>query len=190
MKKHKKSYLLIVLVIMLIAIAVGYAAFSQSLKISGTAKAVGEWDVHFETAEINDQSTDDQKTCTATVNTDKTEVTVNVQLSYPGDGHTITTTIKNNGTIPAKLTGFTVKDKDGNAISNDYLEIITPNLATDGTEKIEANQTCAYEFGVKWKTDAPTTSTTIDQTVEFTIAFNYEQATDEVTVNPSHNAHT
>lgn len=190
MKKHKKSYLLIVLVIMLIAIAVGYAAFSQSLKITGTAKAVGEWDVHFETAKINDQSTEDAKVCSATVNTDKTEVTVNVQLSYPGDGHTITTTIKNNGTIPAKLTGFTVKGKDGKAISDDYLEIITPTLATDGSEKIEANQTCTYAFGVKWKSDAPTTSTTINQTVEFTIELNYEQATDEVTVNPSHNAHT
>ncbi len=176
---------------MLIAIAIGYAAFTQNLTISGTANAVGNWDVHFASASINDQSNEDAKICSAKLNNDKTSVDVSVQLSYPGDGHTITTTIKNNGTIPAKLTGFTVKDKNtGTAISNDYLEITTPTLTTDGTEKIEAGQTCTFAFGVKWKTSAPTDSTTVSETVEFTIEFNYEQATDEVTVTPSHGAHT
>lgn len=186
MKKRKKNYLLIVLVIMLIAIAVGYAAFTQSLTITGTAKAVGEWKVHFTSATINDQTTDDQKTCTASLNADGTAATVSVQLSYPGDGHTITTTIKNEGTIPAKLKSFTVKDTDtGAAISDDYLEITTPDL-TNVTDKLAANETCTYVFSIKWKADAPTDVTKIDHTVKFTIEFNYEQDTEEVNVTNSH----
>jgi len=47
MKKTKRNNVLIVLVVLLLALAVGYAAFQQVLTISGTATAAGNWDVKF-----------------------------------------------------------------------------------------------------------------------------------------------
>ena len=42
-------------------------------------------------------------------------------------------------------------------------------------------------FGIKWKKDSTTTTTT---TAKFKINFTYEQATNEVTVTPTHGVHT
>ena len=47
MKKQKRNYLLVALIVILLAIAVGYAAFSANITISGTATASGTWDVKF-----------------------------------------------------------------------------------------------------------------------------------------------
>lgn len=47
MKKSKKNYLIVALIVILLALAVGYAAFTQQLQIIGTATAKGSWDIHF-----------------------------------------------------------------------------------------------------------------------------------------------
>lgn len=52
MKKTKKNYLIIALIVILLTLAVGYAAFSGTLTISGTATANGTWDIHFANASV------------------------------------------------------------------------------------------------------------------------------------------
>ena len=56
MKKSKKNYAIIVLLVLIIAIAVGYAAFQSVLNISGTATGTATWDVHFSSAQLLDSS--------------------------------------------------------------------------------------------------------------------------------------
>lgn len=182
MKRKKRGYLVVALVAMLIAIAVGYAAFSSTLTISGTATASGKWDVKFTSASINTSTHG-----TAKINTAGDAIDVEVTLGYPGDGCTITANINNAGTIPAKLTGFTLTDADGNAFSNDDITITKPDLKTDGTEIIEAGKTCPVTFGIKWNKDSEKTD---EITASFKISFTYEQATEEVTVTPAHGTHT
>ena len=166
----------------LLAIAVGYAAFSANITISGTATASGTWDVKFLSASVDTSS---HGTANVTGNKNDT-LSVDVTLGYPGDGCTVTANIKNAGTVPAKLTGFTLTDDQGKEFSNSEIEITTPTIATDGLEVIAAGGTCPVTFGIKWKKDSTTTTTT----AKFKINFTYEQATNEVTVTPTHGVHT
>ena len=160
MKKQKRNYLLVALIVILLAIAVGYAAFSANLTISGTANASGTWDVKFLSASVDTSSHG-----TANVTGSKNDtLSVDVTLGYPGDGCTVTANIQNAGTVPAT----------------------TPTIATDGSEVIAAGGTCPVTFGIKWKKE----STATTATAKFKINFTYEQATNEVTVTPSHGAHT
>ena len=62
MAKSKKNYLVIVLVVALVSLAVGYAAFSQNLTISGTATGTTTWDVKFTDATMSDTTHGTSKT--------------------------------------------------------------------------------------------------------------------------------
>ena len=44
----KKNYFIVMLIVLLLALAVGYAAFSDTLTISGTANASGTFDLQQE----------------------------------------------------------------------------------------------------------------------------------------------
>ena len=50
--KRNKNLVIILLTILLLALAVGYAAFSDVLTISGTANAKGTFNLEFQNAEI------------------------------------------------------------------------------------------------------------------------------------------
>lgn len=180
MKKSKKNYILIALIVVLLALAIGYAAFTANLAIDGTANASGTWDVKFVESTV-----DTSAHGSATVAEGDT-LNVNVNLGFPGDGCTVTANIKNGGTVPAKLTKFELTDDQGKEYANDDIEVIIPSIEDDGTEIIAAGETCPVTFGVKWKT----TSTAQTATAKFKISFTYEQATDEVTVTPNHGEHT
>ena len=54
MKKTRKNSIVIALIVLLLALAVGYAAFSSELTIEGTANALGTWDVKFESVALKD----------------------------------------------------------------------------------------------------------------------------------------
>ena len=104
MKKTKKNYAIIVLIVLLVAISIGYSAFSSSLNISGTATGSGKWDVEFTSAVLKDASTLEVETSKEhgddpTITPMGDYVTFNVKLSYPGDAVVLETTIKNEGTI-------------------------------------------------------------------------------------------
>lgn len=184
MKKSKKNYILIALVVLLLALAIGYAAFSANLNINGTANASGQWDVKFISATVN---TPEHGTATiTTTDKDSDTITVAVDLAYPGDGCTVTANIKNGGSVPAKLTEFKLTDDTGAEYANPDIDIIIPSLKTDGTEVIAAGETCPVTFGIKWNTESEKT----EATAKFKISFTYEQDTTEVDVQADHGTHT
>lgn len=179
MKKSKKNYAMIALVVILLCLAIGYAAFSANLTINGTATASGTWEVKFIKAEMNDE---DHGTAEVT---SSDEVTVNAKLAFPGDACTVTVYIKNNGTIPAELTSFECTKADGTTVfTDDNIEVVIPDIET-GDEIIKAGETCPVTITVKWKAD----STATNATASFKVKFEYKQP-EEVEVTPSHNTHT
>lgn len=191
MKKSKKNYVAIVLVVLLLVLAVGYAAFSQSLTITGTAATqTGNWDVKFKSAEatasVVTAATTDNK---AEVATDGKSITVSVDLAAPGDGSNITAVIENAGKIDAKLTGFevtgdlTVSADNDNVYQNDAIKLTVPEMNADGSDVIEAGAEKTFVFSVEWDEDVNATTA---QTAEFTITFTYEQDV-EFTSDPSWN---
>ncbi len=179
--KNKSKVLVVALIVLLLAMAIAYASFSGVLKISGKADASGKFEVIFTNGVVSSSEHG-----TATVSqSDSTKMTANIKLSYPGDGCYVTATIKNNGTVPAKLTGFNLYNKGTTtAFSNDDIEVLVPNMDTTGNEVLEAGESCTITFTVKWKKDSKATSAT----AEFDIELDYEQSTEEFNGTASHNS--
>ena len=179
MKKTKRNSVLIILVVLLLALAVGYAAFQQVLTISGTATAAGEWEVKF----IAPTTVTEAGHGTAKITADDT-IKVDVDLGFPGDACTVTAHITNAGTIPAKLSKFELLNAAGTAaFADDDIVISTPNVNGD---EIAAGETCEYTFAIAWDEN----SKADEKEVGFQIKLTYEQNTTPVKATPSHGAHT
>lgn len=178
MKKTKRNSVLIVLVVLLLALAIGYAAFQQVLNITGTAKATGNFEVKFV-----DPTTITEGHGTATITADDT-VTVAATLGFPGDGCTVTAHITNAGTIPAKLTSLELLNADGaTKYSDDDIKITIPSI-TD--EELAPGETCEFTFAIAWDEN----STADKKDVGFNIKFTYDQNTTPVSVDANHPTHT
>ena len=182
MKKTKKNYVAVVLIVVLLALAVGYAAFAQQLTITGTAKASGKWDVKFTSATITNSIVEGTTANVANKATDGKSIDVTVNLAMPGDGANIEAIISNEGTVKAKIAenGFKIVGTDGTEFTTDdnktykcgSILVKVPSVP-DGTES-DVNGTHTFTFSVEW--DPNDTSTNVDQTAKFKITFDYEQA--------------
>ena len=97
---------------MIALMTVGYSAFATQLKINGTAEIVGEWDVKITNIVAQEVS----EGCEAgEPEYTNTTATFNAKLQKPGDIVSYVITIKNEGTIDAKLDSatFTTDEENG-----------------------------------------------------------------------------
>lgn len=102
--KDKKNILIGALLFTIVVMAVGYAAFAQTLTINGNAKISGEWDVEITGITSSKVGTADAGTPTFTAAT----ATFDASLAKPGDSVTYTVTVENKGNIDAKLSDITL----------------------------------------------------------------------------------
>lgn len=109
-RKSNKKYFIVLLLIAVLLLAVGYAAFSDQLNITGSASANGKFDIVFAEAKVLDKHGIEEKEGDETtqvkcdISDDKKTLTVKVPgMKYPGAGARFEAIIKNNGTIPAKV---------------------------------------------------------------------------------------
>jgi len=170
MKKSKTNFTVIALVICLLVITIGYAAFQNVLTAGGTVDANGTFDIKFTTATSSNSTK-----CNPVIAVDGKSITADVTLSYPGDGVTITATIKNNGTVPAKLTSFVVTDENNQALSSTDIEVTFPSDIEDTT--INAGDSYQVSYTIKWSLTSTAEASEISQTYKAT--FTYEQDTIE-----------
>lgn len=179
MKKSKKSNAIIVLIVLLLALAIGYAAFSSNLTINGTVQGTGTWDVKFQSATLKNAEgeTADVKYGTASVGGSNSEtITANVNLAYPGDGVVLEAVVVNGGNTPAKLTDIQITDPESEDI------IITEAVPTVN-ETLAPGATCTAQFFIQW--DPNSTATSIAQQT-FTVTYEYTQDTTTVNITPEH----
>lgn len=180
MKNKKRNYAIVVLVILLLALAVGYAAFSDELNITGTANAKGTFDMQFSSATIDTTTAKgiDTAGSSATISTDKNTLTVVVKdLAYPGAGTNVTVVAKNAGTVPAKLNGLTFTGVDDSDIKVTFPEGLAQN------EVVQPGGTCTITFSVKWDKNSTLSS---EKSLSFTAKLDYVQETTEFTGTPAH----
>ena len=124
---------------LLLVMVVGYALFSQSLTINGTAKAEGKFNIEFTEASIKTEK--GSTGATATISDDGKTLTITIpKLEYPGAYVDVSYTVKNTGTIDAifnsnKLTGTTDKIKASNDVSN-LLYLAANDTVTDNNIRI------------------------------------------------------
>lgn len=100
----KRNIILIVVALLLLGIAIGYAALSQTLTINGTANIKSEWDVKITNIT---EGTLTNATTVGSVTHDDTSATFEVDLEKPGAIATYEVEVSNNGTIDAKLESVT-----------------------------------------------------------------------------------
>lgn len=107
-----KIIVAIALVVAIVGLTIGYAAYSTTLKITGTANVdPAKWDVHFAnktgdslTATIEGKAVETTAPTLTATNISGFDVT----LKAPGDTVTYNFLVKNTGTIDAILTSFSM----------------------------------------------------------------------------------
>lgn len=180
-KRTKKNILLPILIILLLGISVGYAAFSQNLIITGTASASGNFELVFSSSSfVSESSSKDGTTGTIGYTTEgkQDSLTFNAQLAQPNSIAVFNANIQNKGSIDAKLDAVTITSgsstatlTSGQSVTyDDY--IITCTYAQDN---IPGNSSLATPIvlSIKWNESNPQSSAPND--LSFTIALKYSQ---------------
>ncbi|MBR4110518.1 MAG: hypothetical protein IKK43_02370 [Clostridia bacterium] len=174
--KRSKGYLIAVLVIFILALAAGYAAFVDTLTITGTANAKGNFDLKFTECEITGAVGVNETNTTAEITQEGDLLTVNVaDLSYPGAGVQFDTVITNVGTVPAKVKAVTPTNVTG----SDNILIEGLDAIDTDHKVIPANGTCEFSFTVQWD-PASEADLSAGENVSFGLVIEYEQDTTEV----------
>lgn len=141
-----KGLLISMLCVVVIIMAVAFAAFSTNLNVNGTATISSTWNVAFDG---NNSSCSDG----SNVIVSGTTATLSVGLEAPGDEVTCTIAVKNTGTLDAKLSSIT-STPSGEAPITFTVTPSTSDLATrpilakeSGTETITVK--IAYDSNVE-----------------------------------------
>ncbi len=207
MKRSKKrNHAIIVLIVLLIALAIGYATFQTVLTVNGTATGTMDWNVHFTNNtkfyEVTDaggkgDAITNTERANAVVGTSSTtgqnqaqEVTATVTLKYPGDAVILETEILNESSQPARLTGYSCEGVgEGLVITEPSgTATITEGTIAAGTGDVLAAKTgkCTAQFLVKWNPSAAKFTEAENHQKTFKIKFTYSQDTKERTYSPTH----
>ncbi len=112
--KKSKNIIMCVIIIVILAMSVGYASIVTKHTINGISKIVGEWDVRITSvyaAYISENCDAGKPEFT------NTSITLNAKLVKPGDYITYMIIIENIGTFDAILNNITFND-DGEAGSS------------------------------------------------------------------------
>lgn len=136
--KKKISYSSITILLLAVAVVVmsiGFAGFSEQLKIEGTAEVgMSSWDVAFEedsfsatTGSVEVNPGDDGLVL------GNLSMSYNVTLNKPGDFYEFTINIKNSGTFNATLTGITMS-----ALTETQKKYLTYEVTYDKTTYTES----------------------------------------------------
>ncbi len=172
---NNKKIIIAVLIVLLLALAIGYAAFSDILTISGTANAKGTFDLEFQNAEVVKNIGADIEKTTAVISEDKDTLTVNVaDLSYPGSGVEFAVDIVNVGSIPAEIKAVTPTNITG----SEKIKVTGLDVIKTDHPKIEPGDRCNIHFTVEW----PVASGEIledESSISFGLQIEYTQSTGE-----------
>lgn len=167
----KQNIAIIGVIAFVLAVAVGYALFSETLTISGTASASGDFDVEFTsigdvTSSGYTKQADSADIAVIESGNNKLTITVD-KLDYPGAYVEIPVTITNKGSVPAKLKQInqTGLDTEEGPIKVTYSGIAASEMP------INQNETQNMTIRVEWLEDVETTASG----VTFTITLDYEQ---------------
>lgn len=161
-----KNVLIGSLVLVILAMAVGYAALVQTLNINGTAQITSNWSIAFSSI------TDGTAVGGATNNTSPqivgTTASFDINLVSPGDSMTYNIIVSNTGTLDAVLDTIVVTDSGSSAI------IYTVTGVSQGTLLL-AGSTNTVTVKAEYDSSVTSQPTTTSKTLSVTL--NYVQRT-------------
>lgn len=166
-RKSNKNIILLILLLVIVGMAVGYAALSQALVINGTANIAAEWNICFTDITAGTMVGAENKTAPSYT---ATTATFDVNLLYPGATAEYIVTVENQGNINAVLTSVDGIDTANATAPTD----ITYTIDAQQGDALNADAEKTYKVTVTW--DANSTSIPETKTKTATITLNYEQA--------------
>ncbi len=135
-----KKIIIITLSIIVVLMTVGYAVFSTSLNITGTANIVSTWNIEF--TKIEKQSTVGGVTETKTPTASGTTATFNVDFKSPGDKIIYEITVENKGTLNA-----IVKEISASETGSDGIYFKISGIKKGDKLPSKSNQIITVEIG-------------------------------------------
>lgn len=178
-RKTNKNIVIILLLILLIAIGTGYAIFSDTLIISGTATVSGILDLQFQNPQIVNFAGVDEANITVKLSEDSNNLTVGAtDLQYPGAGVEFSVDIVNVGNLPAKVNEVGTMVSDYNHYHS-VLKINGLDLIKTEHPIIQPNEKCNIHFTIEWPKEA-TEPINDNGNIMFELEIEYTQATDEM----------
>lgn len=145
MEDFHKSSLILVLLSVVFVMAIGYAAFSQDLIVTGNAQITSKWDIHIEEISVASE-VNRGKNIKATVDDNKISAHFETELIMPGSSVTYNITVKNGGTLDAKLNSLNFEDSQNDAIIYSYNGI---NI----NDVLQTGQTTTFTVTVTFNND-------------------------------------
>lgn len=187
MRRGKRQTQKLIIAILLMTFAIGFAALSSNIKISGLYNVKSmRWNVYWNNPQLVSSNV---STSTPTISNGGTTVNYSISFTQPGDYYEFTIDAVNEGTLDAILDSF-----ENKAYASDgTTEIAFPSYIkyslinnSDNTnvrrgQELAHNQTKTYKFRVEFMKDIeisqlPSTSAT---TMNLELSSTYVQKTDE-----------
>lgn len=172
-----QNIVIVVLAITVLVMSVGYAAYSQQLKVEGQATfSKAKWDVHFDTTTFTESGA--IKATNKSVG--NTTISYEVTLPKPGDTYSFTVDAKNFGTIDAKLTkitlsGLTDAQKKFVSYEVSYNGTTYTETTTGLSEALAADASHPMIVTVKYVLPSDATALPSENvTIDLTVALDYE----------------
>lgn len=162
---RKQNIFIVLTVLTILVLSIGYSIFRTNVTVKGKSATVKDFDVIFE--KVGKITEDGSTDASAIIDETKKIVTISVpKLMRKGAYAIIPITIKNTGSVPAKLESIVETGlNEGGAITVSYSGIgITDAVLTPGDES-------NFEVKVKWENDLKDDY----EEIEFFIKFNYVQ---------------
>ena len=166
-RKDSKTLILLILLLVIVGMAVGYAALSQAIQINGTANITAQWKITFtniEEGKMVGAETNVEPSYTATT------ATFDVDLLYPGASAQYLLTVENQGSIDAKLINVDGIDEANAETPTD----VKYSIDARSDDSLPSGSKKDYIVTVTWDADATEIPETKTKTA--TITLNYEQA--------------
>ena len=166
MEDTHKSTIIMILLALVLLMAIRYAAFAQRLNINGSTQISSSWDVHIEDISVNSELQNGQN-INASVGENNLSATFEAELIEPGSSVTYDITVRNAGTLDAKLDSIVFTNSNNEAIQYSYAGISESDV-------IEAGQTQTFTITVKFNESYTTTPD--NKTSSVTMNLTYVQA--------------
>lgn len=187
MKKNKNQKTLLFLVLLL-AVSVGYALITSTLKINGSSNVKSaRWNVYWDNVQIKDGSVATTVGNKAQIiDSEKTRVTYTVDLDKPGDFYEFTVDAVNDGSLDAMIDNIT--DSGLTASQKEYISYSVKYL--DGSEvkekdKLTAHTKDTYVVKIKYRDDIdPEKLPGDNESISLVFEIEYVQANNTAVVRP------
>ena len=178
MKERKKKMSMLILLLLVGFITIGYAVLNSDLTITGTSHITNAtWDVHFENVSITTGSV--TATSGPTIDVSGLNITYEVTLTKPGDFYEFSVDVKNDGSVPARLSAAPTISGPTSAqdVYTNYTFLNSDDTAVTAGQTIAAGAKRTYKVRVEFdrnisSSQLPSTS----QNMTLTASMNWEQA--------------